>query len=266
MTRAEDSSEPERIVVLDTVGARPRTRRGKRRAPRAGESGEPELVPSVRVTVIRADPFQSRDEAEEWLEGLRRDRPALEEEVSAGTRELNSLLRAHRAAAADAYVRDVVPAGATVVRVGQGTGDQVADGRFDSAAELPPPSPRSRVRRRADALAPDERLAALLGRREEALVCEELVLRARSDLDAGRPREAALQARIALEAALAELDRSPSERLADDLRALEESRDALGRAANEALGAEPAVELQEAVAEVVERIETALRRHRLHRG
>ena len=97
-------------------------------------------------------------------------------------------------------------------------------------------------------------------------MCEELVLRARSDLDAGRPREAALQARIALEAALAELDRSPSERLADDLRALEESRDAVGRAANEALGAEPAVELQEAVAEVVERIETALRRHRLHRG
>ena len=48
--------------------------------------------------------------------------------------------------------------------------------------------------------APDERFAALLGAREQPLVAEELVLRARMDLDAGRPREAALQARVALEA------------------------------------------------------------------
>ncbi len=55
--------------------------------------------------------------------------------------------------------------------------------------------------------APEERFAALLGAREQALVGEELVLRARADLDAGRPREAALQARVALEALLAELGR-----------------------------------------------------------
>jgi hypothetical protein len=266
VTRAEGGGEAERIVVLDTVGARPRARRGRRKAPQADESGEAELVPSVRATVIRTDPFESPEEAEAWLDGLRRDRAALEEEVSDGTRELNALLRAHRAAAANPYVRDVAPAGATVVRVGHGTGDQVADGRYASAAELPPPSPRSRIRRRADALAPDERLAALLGRREKALVCEELVLRAQSDLDAGRPREAALQARIALEAALAELGGPESGRLGDDLRALEERRDAVGRAANEALEAEPAPDLQEAVADVVERIDTALRRRRLHRG
>ena len=54
-------------------------------------------------------------------------------------------------------------------------------------------------------MAPLERLAAVLSGTEEVGVAEELVLRARLDLDADRPREAALQARIALEALLAEV-------------------------------------------------------------
>jgi len=41
--------------------------------------------------------------------------------------------------------------------------------------------------------------------RDAALACELLVLRARADLDAGRQREAALQLRVALDTALAEL-------------------------------------------------------------
>ena len=52
---------------------------------------------------------------------------------------------------------------------------------------------------------PEERYAAILGGRDRGLAGEELVLRARMDLDAGRVREAALQARVALEALLAEL-------------------------------------------------------------
>ena len=51
--------------------------------------------------------------------------------------------------------------------------------------------------------APEERFAALLGGREEVLPAEELVLRARADLNAGRVAEAALQARVAIEALLA---------------------------------------------------------------
>ena len=77
----------------------------------------------------------------------------------------------------------------------------MADGRFSDAWELP----RERTRTRRSMEAPEERFAALLGGRERPLACEELVLRARADLDAGRPREAALQARVALEALLAEL-------------------------------------------------------------
>ena len=60
-------------------------------------------------------------------------------------------------------------------------------------------------RRRSRILAPQARLAALLGAREAALACEELTLRARADVDQGRPREAALQLLVALDAALAEL-------------------------------------------------------------
>src|SRR5262249_11099898 len=46
---------------------------------------------------------------------------------------------------------------------------------------------------------------ALLSGRDAPLACEELALRARSDLDHDRPREAALQLEAALTAALAEL-------------------------------------------------------------
>ena len=59
----------------------------------------------------------------------------------------------------------------------------------------------------------------MLGGRDSLLVGEELLLRARLDLDAGRPREAALQARIALEALLGELD----ERFAAPLRPLRDA-------------------------------------------
>ena len=48
-------------------------------------------------------------------------------------------------------------------------------------------------------------MAALLGSREHPLVCEELALRARLDLDSGRPAHATLELRQALAAAVAEL-------------------------------------------------------------
>ena len=140
---------------------------------------------------------------------------------------------------------------ALVVRVGYGAGEEVADGRFSDAWELP----RERARARRSMEAPEERFAALLGGRERPLACEELVLRARADLDAGRPREAALQARIALEALLAEL---PAEEL-------EEDRTAIGEAANAALRADPSPELQEAVSASIGRMEASLRRMRLKR-
>jgi hypothetical protein len=236
------------VIVLRTQGA-PQRGMFRGRVPRKRDTGEVEAVPTSRASVVRATPFGSEDEAAGWLSGLRGDKGGLEEEAARGASALNRFLRAHRAAAADPWGRDVSPEHALVVRVGYGDGDRVAEGRYAAAYELPR-KPRS-SRKRED-LAPAERLAAIVGGREEQLACEELVLRARADLDAGRPREAALQARIALEAVLAEL-KEP----------LDADRAAVGDAANEALTADPRPELRTAVEDAVKSMETALRRRRL---
>jgi hypothetical protein len=84
---------------------------------------------------------------------------------------------------------------------------------------------------------PDERLAALLSGRDAALACEELALRARSDVAAGRHREAALQLRVALAAALGELlpwaPRGDIEKRLAELRALQPVADDAAAAALE---------------------------------
>jgi hypothetical protein len=227
---------------------------GGKRARKVSDA-EPEPVPTSRVTVIAAEAFTSTLEAEAWLAALKRDRDALVEEARLGAAELNRMLRAHRAAAADPWSAvEVSPLHALVVRVGYGIGDLVAEGRFDDALELPRTEVGALSRgRRGDVIGPGERVAAILSGRDQLLACEELVLRARADIEAHRPREAALQARIALEAVLAELpgDADPE---------LPGARAEIGDAANAALKGDPPEHLQHAVAHAVERMERALRR------
>jgi hypothetical protein len=225
----------EAVLVLGTLGAPARTRR-----PRSVDAAEPEPVPTSRATVVRPSPF---DSGAEWLADLRADKEALDAELSTAFAALNRALRAWRAAAADPYVGELSYDRALVARVGYGGGDALADGRFTEALELPRPGAQ-RVRRSMES--PEERFAALLGAREAQLVAEELVLRARADLNAGRPREAALQARVALEA----LD-------------LAEHRDAVGLAANAALLGDLSGGEVQALTEAVKGMEVALRRHRL---
>jgi hypothetical protein len=239
------------VIVLRAQGA-PQRGVFRGRSPRRTDSGEVEAVPTSRITVVRATPFEGQDEAEAWLASLRKERDALLHEAGEAAAVVNRFLRAHRAAAADPYAREVSPEHALVVRVGYGDGDHVAEGRYAAAYELPRKPAGSR--RRED-LSPAERLAALMGGRDEQLACEELLLRARADIDAGRPREAALQARVALEAALAELG--------EDAAGLAADRGPVGDAANAALGGEPEDELQEAVTQAVARMEFALRKRRL---
>jgi hypothetical protein len=203
-------------------------------------------VPTSRVSVVRPEPFDSRELADAWLASLRRDEGAAEEELDAAVRVVNRALAAHRAAAADPYAADVSAGHALVARLGYGSGEAVADGRFVDAIELPSFAQR---RRRRSMEPRDERFAALLGGREERLVAEELVLRARADLNAGRSREAALEARIALEALTAELgEEAPADQ-----------RQAVSAAANAALAGELPSGLEEAVAAM----EGAIRRRRL---
>ena len=152
-----------------------------------------------RATLVDTVALSGRAAADEWLRSA--DLDALAADAVA---RLNRVLHAQRVATADPFTREVALSRAIAVRVGYGDGEHVADGRWQQALELPRGRDEPALRRVS--LRPQERLVAVLAGRDPVLACEELVLRARGDLDAGRWREAALQLGVALEAALAELE------------------------------------------------------------
>jgi hypothetical protein len=266
LARAEDG---ERVLVVETVGAPPPPRRRRRRPKDSAPEGEPEPLPLTRVTAIQAqEPFGSAEEAEGWLAEALAGEESIDTVVDTGIGLLNRALHAHAAASADPLGAEVGAEKATTVRIGHGSGKEVADGRFTAAREVDVRATGTSVRRRRDEeLRPQERLAAILGGRESVDVCETLILRARADLDAGRGREAALQLRVALEAMLVELDGA----LADpghekDMAELEARRTEAGKAANAALRSELSADDERKVTELVEICERALRRRRVLRG
>ena len=247
------------MLVLATLGAPERRRRIAQRRNRQAElEPDPSPVTTGRATIIDVgSPLADVDEAREWLAR------AGEDELEADLAVLNRAIHAFRLVTADPHVRSVGRTVALVARVGFGAGEQVADGLWTDAYELvarPSRTPRAEV------LAPQARLAAILGGREPALVCEELTLRARLDLDDGREREAALQLLIALDAALAELAIDPTApALGERLRELSGRRDAAALAAQAALGGPLPAADRDAVAFTLGRIEAALRaRHVAH--
>jgi hypothetical protein len=255
MVRRDPGEAPETVLVLSTLGA-PQRRRIRGRRGKAVQEASPEAVPTSRATVVRTEPFPTTDHAEVWLSAVRDDGERRDGELDRALATLNGALHAYRVARADPYVRDVSLGQALVARVGFGSGDDAVAGLFKQAWELP----RSGViRARRSMEAPEERFAALLSGREKVLACEELVLRARADLGAGRDREAALQARVALEALLAELPRTPG----DGRGELEADRQAIGDAANAALRGDLPPDLVEALEACVARMESALRLRRL---
>jgi hypothetical protein len=189
--------------VLETLGAPERRRIGpSRRQRKAQLEPEPAPVETSRATIVHVgDPLPDPERAAAWLGH------AGETELAAGLAVLNRALHAHRVASADPRAHGVSRSDALVARIGYGAGEEVADGKWTDARELIDPGPR---RRRSRIPAAQARLAALLTARERALSCEELVLRARLDLDEDRERVAALQVRIAFEAALEELPADPA--------------------------------------------------------
>jgi len=189
--RRHAGDEAQQVVVIGACAA---PRRLRRRARPATTDAEP--VDVTRATVIAAAPHEGETAAEAWLERAG-------ETVAESLAVLNRALHSRRIAAADPYAGEVTARHALVTRVGYGTGEQVAEGRWTAARELPPE--RGRLAREA-ALRPQERFAALLSGRDVSPACELLALRARLDLDQARDREAALQTEAALGAALAELE------------------------------------------------------------
>ena len=247
------------VVVIGGFDAPRRKLRGPR--PRKADPG-PASVEITRATVIDAAPLGELETADAWLDRATGDES--EQVTGAALELLNRAVAGQRVAAADPWIADADPSHAIVCRVGYGTGEQVADGDWEAAVELPLPAPRGS---RSRILAPQERLAALLSGRDAALACEELTLRARGDLDHGRTREAALQLAIALDAGLAELEvwRDQGD-MAERLEELDGWRDAVTAAAQAALagGLDPAQTAD--VSSALDRLEAALRARQVVSG
>lgn len=205
-----------------------------------------------RATVIDVGaPLSAGTAAAAWLGS------AGEGELESGLRVLNRALHAFRLAAADPYLNTLARHQLLVARLGYGRGEEVADGLWTEARELILPERRER---RARVLAPQARLAGLLGGHEQPLAGEELALRARLDLDHGRTREAALQLHVALDAALAELATDPAAAaLESRLEELRELRDPVDEAAQAALAGPLGPGDLESVELALGRIEAALR-------
>jgi len=209
-------------------------------------------VTTGRATVVDVGrPFTEEQDAAEWLAD------AGEDELQDDLLVLNRALHSFRLASADPYLHPVARHQALVARIGYGLGEEVAEGLWTEARTLIAPARRQR---RTRVLAPQARLAGMLGGHERVLASEELALRARLDLDHGRDREAALQVLVALDAAIAELGGDPAAlALTERLDELREQRDPVAAAAQTALEGPLTDDDWNTIAFVLERIEAALR-------
>lgn len=205
-----------------------------------------------RATVIDVgEPFSTDASARAWLS--RAGEPELEADLAI----LNRALHAFRLVTADPYLTPVGRHQLLVARVGFGAGEQVADGQWTEASELIVKLGR---RRRSAVLQPQARLAAALSGRERMLASQELTLRARLDLDHGRPRESALQLLVALDATLAELAVDPVvDAIADRLDELRGRREVTAAAAQAALAGTLNAEQLESVDFTLKRLEAVFR-------
>jgi hypothetical protein len=250
---------------VQTIAAPPRPSRRRRRPRDSEAAAPPPELPLARATAIRAfAPYEEGEEAAAWLAAATADESAVDAALDLGAALLNDALHAQAVAAADSQPVAVSPERAVAVRLGYGSGEEIADGAFTKAREVDVAGGSSPRRRRQEELRPQERVAAILRGRERFAPCEPLLLRARADLDAGRGREAALQLRIGLEALLAEL----SEAMDDDdhradIEALEKRRPAVEAAAAGALTTDLSPEAKTTVRESLKLAERILRRRRV---
>jgi hypothetical protein len=265
LARGEDG---QRVLVVETAGAPPPPRRRRRRPKESERDSEPGPLPLSRVTAVRAEePFGEVAEADAWLEEALASEDFVDAAVADAIALLNRAIHAHAVAGADPLGAELRPDRAATVRIGHGSGKEVASGRYSSARVVDVHGGQSQRRRRDEELRPQERVAAVLGGREQLDACETLILRARADLDSERRREAALQLRVGLEAMLIELDGA----LADpdheeDMAQLQTRRGEAGEAANAALRGDLSVEDERKVTELTEICERILRRRRVLRG
>jgi hypothetical protein len=250
---------------VQTIAAPPRPSR-RRRRPRGSKAGAPPAeLPLARATAIRAfESYEGAEEAAVWLATATVNEAAIDAALDLGAALLNDALHAQAVAGADPFVATLAPERAVAVRLGYGSGDQLADGTFSEAREVDVAAAGSPRRRRQEELRPQERLAAVLRGRESFALCEPLLLRARADLDAGRRREAAMQLQVGVGALLAELAEAvDDDDHRTDIAALEERRAGIDTAADRALQGDLTPESQAAVGDALQVAERILRRRRV---
>jgi hypothetical protein len=204
----------ERVLIVQEIDAPRPGRRGRRRA-RPVAPGEPEQVPVTRVTVTGVA-FDDASSGSAWLKETLRDRERGARELRDATRIVNRALSALRAEARDPLVQEIGATKALAIRMGHGTGDELAEGRWTDASELQQPR-----RGRLDDVEPQTRVAAVLAGRDEVHPAETLMQRARLDAQQGRDAEA----RYGLQAARAALREEPGPRrdqLMKELAAIQE--------------------------------------------
>lgn len=175
------------VLVLRTLGAprsRSRLRRGRPQAVPEEPAGTP--LPLSRITLVKAIPFAEPDGAERWLKEVSGDDElalGLAREVST---TVNRAMLAHRVAAPDPHAADVHPGQAVAVRFGYGSGDEVAAGRWTAARELPEGRRRSLRSELVDGVGAQERIAGVLGGRDQVSTAESLLLSAEHEEAEGR--------------------------------------------------------------------------------
>lgn len=190
------ANRPRAVVVVDATERPPRRFRRKRR-----KIADATSVPVSRVTVIDADPLDEHD-PDRWL--AEHDADAAVEDALAVIRRLS---QAGAVAGGEARPRPLRWRDLTRALLAYGSGYEGSDGTWSSHRMVAVPADEGhRVRRSGRGLGNEERLADLLSGRDPVLASERLSLRVQHDLDAEHYREAALQLRIAVEAAIAELE------------------------------------------------------------
>jgi hypothetical protein len=211
LVREDDA---ERVLIVQELDA-PRPQRRARRRPRPVAPEEPEQVPVTRVTVTGVA-FDDAAAGAVWLKETIASRERGAQELRDATRIVNRALNALRAEARDPLVQEIGATRALAIRLGHGTGDELAEGRWTEANQLPLPR-----RGRLDDVEPQSRVAAVLAGRDEVHPAETLMQRARLDARHGRDAEA----RYGLRAARAALEEEPGPRrdqLMRELAAIEE--------------------------------------------
>jgi hypothetical protein len=241
------------VLAVTIVGARAGRPKLRRRATPADAQIGGDDVPLLLATFIRGtEPLRDAAEGATMLKRVSGSEELQQSIVADGLRVLNQAISAYRAGARDPYVTEVAQRDARHVRIGYGTREQVAEGRWQEAIVLPPEL--SKKPSREERLVPAEVTAGVLSGRATVLEGETVLLRAYADLDHRRDRAAALQVRAAihlLEVELAEREAIDVTRV--DFEELASTADGLVARTSAPGGDQAAVEELEGLIEILER-------------